>query len=198
VINYRRTNSANSPDLSGIERLRRLQFGVLAARGGMHMALVINGSVYEVHWTSAATDRNSIQATPSKASPGRAAPSRRRAATLRWLGGRHNEAISVASATADAWQSLLFQRQLSLLRTQPKRATWWSSMAVRKCLVWTASTPLAMSLWRNSRLASCTSLRSISPDFLLRAILRRFSRQTDGVTGGRTWPAQPPINLLSH
>ena len=64
VINYRRTNAANRTDLSGIERLRRLQFGVLAARGGMHMALVVNGAVYEVHWSSPATDRNAIAATP--------------------------------------------------------------------------------------------------------------------------------------
>jgi hypothetical protein len=64
VINYRRTNAANPTDLSGIERLRRLQFGVLAARGGMHMALVVNGAVYEVHWSSPATDRNAIEATP--------------------------------------------------------------------------------------------------------------------------------------
>ena len=64
VVNYRRTNAANPTDVSGIERLRRLQFGVLAARGGMHMALVVNGAVYEVHWSSPATDRNAIQATP--------------------------------------------------------------------------------------------------------------------------------------
>jgi Subtilase family len=64
VINYRRTNAANPTDLTGIERLRRLQFGVLAARGGTHMALIVNGSVHEVHWSSPATDRNAIEATP--------------------------------------------------------------------------------------------------------------------------------------
>ena len=64
VINYRRTRSANRADMSGIERLRRLQSGVLTARGGMHMAFVINGSVYEVHWNAPATDRNAITATP--------------------------------------------------------------------------------------------------------------------------------------
>ena len=47
-----------------MQRLRRLQFGVLTARGGMHMALVINGSVYEVHWKSPATDRDAITETP--------------------------------------------------------------------------------------------------------------------------------------
>jgi hypothetical protein len=64
VVNYRRTNPASSTDLSGIERLRRLQFGVLAARGGTHMAIVVNGAVYEVHRDSPATDRNAIEATP--------------------------------------------------------------------------------------------------------------------------------------
>jgi peptidoglycan hydrolase-like protein with peptidoglycan-binding domain len=64
VIEYRRTNPASRTDLSGIERLRRLQFGVLAARGGTHMALVVNGSVYEVHEVSPATDRDAIEATP--------------------------------------------------------------------------------------------------------------------------------------
>lgn len=64
VVNYRRTNAANPTDLSGVERLRRLQFGVLATRGGTHMALIVNGAVYEVHWSSPATDRNAIEATP--------------------------------------------------------------------------------------------------------------------------------------
>lgn len=64
VINYRRTKATNSADLTGIDRLRRLQFGVLAARGGTHMAMIVNGSVYEVHWSSGADDRNAVEATP--------------------------------------------------------------------------------------------------------------------------------------
>jgi hypothetical protein len=64
VVNYRRTNAANPTDTSGIDCLRRLQFGVLAARGGMHMAMVVNAEVYEVHWSSPATDRNAVEATP--------------------------------------------------------------------------------------------------------------------------------------
>jgi Domain of unknown function (DUF4157) len=64
VINYRRTDPAAKQDLSGIERLQRLQFGVLAMRGGMHMALIINGSVYEVHWDKPVSDPNAIEATP--------------------------------------------------------------------------------------------------------------------------------------
>lgn len=64
VIEYRRTDPANPQDLSGIEKLRRLQFGVLATRGGKHMALIVNGSVYEIHWDKPATDPNAIEATP--------------------------------------------------------------------------------------------------------------------------------------
>lgn len=64
VINYRRTSASSAKDMSGIERLQRLQFGVLAARGGTHMALVVNGAVYEVHESSPANDRNAIEATP--------------------------------------------------------------------------------------------------------------------------------------
>jgi hypothetical protein len=64
VINYRRTSTSAKADLSGVERLRRLQCGVLTARGGYHMALIINGSVYEVHWTKPATDPDTITATP--------------------------------------------------------------------------------------------------------------------------------------
>jgi hypothetical protein len=64
VIDYRRTSGASAQVLSGIEKLQRLQFGVLAARGGRHMALIVNGSVYEVHWDKPASDPDAIQATP--------------------------------------------------------------------------------------------------------------------------------------
>jgi hypothetical protein len=64
VINYRRTDPAAPHDLTGIGYLQRLQFGVLLARGGDHMAVIVNGEVYEVHWASPATDRDAIEATP--------------------------------------------------------------------------------------------------------------------------------------
>jgi Uncharacterized protein conserved in bacteria (DUF2272)/Peptidase M15 len=64
VINYNRTDPALADDMSGLERLRRLQFGVLAARGGTHMALVVNGVVHEVHWAWPATSRDAVEATP--------------------------------------------------------------------------------------------------------------------------------------
>ena len=64
VVNYRRTSPARKADLTGIESLRRLPFGVLAARGGLHMAMIVNGDVHEVHWTTPATSRDAITATP--------------------------------------------------------------------------------------------------------------------------------------
>ncbi|MEJ3744982.1 DUF4157 domain-containing protein [Actinomycetes bacterium KLBMP 9797] len=64
ALNYRRTASGATPDFTGLEMLRRLQFGVLAARGGLHMALIVNGSVYEIHWDKPASDPNAIEATP--------------------------------------------------------------------------------------------------------------------------------------
>jgi hypothetical protein len=64
VTNYRRTEEGATADLTGIESLQQLPFGVLAARGGTHMALLLNGAVYEVHWDWAATDRDVVEATP--------------------------------------------------------------------------------------------------------------------------------------
>jgi hypothetical protein len=64
VVGYRRTAAGAAADLGGIERLRRLPFGVLTTIGGVHMAMIINGSVYEVHWDKPATDRNAVEATP--------------------------------------------------------------------------------------------------------------------------------------
>ena len=64
VVNYRRTSPSRQADLTGVERLRRLPFGLLAARGGYHMALIVNGDVHEVHWDEPATSRDAITATP--------------------------------------------------------------------------------------------------------------------------------------
>jgi hypothetical protein len=36
----------------GIQRLRRVKFGILAAKGGTHMTLILSGHVYEVHWSA--------------------------------------------------------------------------------------------------------------------------------------------------
>ncbi len=41
-----------------IRRLRRVKFGVLAARGGMHMTMILSGHVYEVHWSDTSDSHN--------------------------------------------------------------------------------------------------------------------------------------------
>ena len=63
VIEYRRT-SGGDPDLTGIEKLRRLPFACFTMRGGKHMACIINGDVYEVHWDVPATKLDAITSTP--------------------------------------------------------------------------------------------------------------------------------------
>jgi hypothetical protein len=64
VINYRRTSSESETDRSGLDRLARVPFGVISARGGRHMALLVGGVVYEIHWDLPASDRNVMEATP--------------------------------------------------------------------------------------------------------------------------------------
>ena len=51
-------------DNTGIESLKDIPFGVLAARGGSHMALVVYGEVYEFHWSTAADSTEVITAEP--------------------------------------------------------------------------------------------------------------------------------------
>lgn len=70
VLNYRPTEyledgQVETPiDSSGIDSLKDIPFGVVAARGGRHMALIINGEVYEVHWSTPATSQNVISNEP--------------------------------------------------------------------------------------------------------------------------------------
>jgi hypothetical protein len=44
------TNSKTVKDTSTLDKLRKLPFGVLTMRGGYHVAAIIHGVVYEVHW----------------------------------------------------------------------------------------------------------------------------------------------------
>jgi hypothetical protein len=64
VVNYNRTSFFSSDDTTGLDRLRQVPFGLVIARTGNHMAAVVNGEVYEVHWDRGAGDRNTIEATP--------------------------------------------------------------------------------------------------------------------------------------
>ncbi len=43
-------DSTTKKNTTGLERLARIPFGVLTAHGGTHMALILSGVVYEVHW----------------------------------------------------------------------------------------------------------------------------------------------------
>jgi hypothetical protein len=63
VIDYRPKASTKAPTFTLIDQLKKVPLGVISARGGTHMTLIINGEVYEVHWELPATDPNVIQAT---------------------------------------------------------------------------------------------------------------------------------------
>jgi len=69
VLNYDPTEvdegeSGTPLDNSGFDALQEIPFGVLAARGGKHMAMVVNGQVYEVHWSTGAQSPAVITAVP--------------------------------------------------------------------------------------------------------------------------------------
>ena len=64
VVDYRPTSPTKRETTSGADQLRRIPLGVIAARGGTHMTLILNGHVYEVHWDRPATDPDVIQETP--------------------------------------------------------------------------------------------------------------------------------------
>ncbi len=49
---------------TNLEKLRRVKFGVLGARGGSHMAMLLNGQVYEVHWSNSADSHDLFEARP--------------------------------------------------------------------------------------------------------------------------------------
>lgn len=63
ILNYRPENPDKKPDLSQIEKLKKLPFAVLAAKGGMHMSLVLDGKVYEVHWSDGCESMRLIEDT---------------------------------------------------------------------------------------------------------------------------------------
>lgn len=52
VTDYRPTfGSSTELDESGLDWLRSVPFGIVAARGGRHMAMIVDGDIYEVHWS---------------------------------------------------------------------------------------------------------------------------------------------------
>jgi Domain of unknown function (DUF4157) len=64
IVEYRRTAVTKPDTLTGIDKLKNVPLGVIAAKGGRHMTLILNGQVYEVHWDKPASDPNVIEATP--------------------------------------------------------------------------------------------------------------------------------------
>ena len=69
IVNYKPTGAEEGKtptalDNTGFESLKDIPFGVLAARGGMHMALVVHGEVYEFHWSTPADSTGVITAEP--------------------------------------------------------------------------------------------------------------------------------------
>ncbi len=65
VIDYRPAKgSATKKSTEGIDRLKKVPFGVLSARGATHMALIVRGVVIEVHWDVTSDKPHVIQGTP--------------------------------------------------------------------------------------------------------------------------------------
>lgn len=55
IINYNLTDMDEAHSSSGLDALRKVPFAVLGAKGGKHMAVVVYGKVYEVHWSASPT-----------------------------------------------------------------------------------------------------------------------------------------------
>jgi hypothetical protein len=65
VVNFApESGSSTTKDDSGLGKLKKIPFGVLTARGARHMALIVAGVVYEVHWDEKANSANLYGATP--------------------------------------------------------------------------------------------------------------------------------------
>jgi len=64
VIDYRPTSTTKQESMTRLDQLRQIPLAVIAARGGLHMTLLLNGDVYEVHYDKEATDPDVITAIP--------------------------------------------------------------------------------------------------------------------------------------
>ncbi len=56
--------STTTKDTSQLDKLKKIPFAVLTARGAKHMALLVRGVVFEVHWDETASSMNLYQQTP--------------------------------------------------------------------------------------------------------------------------------------
>jgi hypothetical protein len=64
ILNYNLTDDDTPKGSPGLDALKEVPFAILAARGGTHMAVVVYGKVYEVHWSTRPTSEDVITATP--------------------------------------------------------------------------------------------------------------------------------------
>jgi hypothetical protein len=65
VVNFApEVGSTTAKDTTGLEKLKKIPFGVLTARGARHMALIVKGIVYEVHWNETSAKATLYGATP--------------------------------------------------------------------------------------------------------------------------------------
>jgi Domain of unknown function (DUF4157) len=65
VTDYRPApKSTTAKNTYGLDNLSEVPFGVIVAGGGTHMALLVHGIVYEVHWEEACSANQVITATP--------------------------------------------------------------------------------------------------------------------------------------
>ncbi|WP_437640235.1 eCIS core domain-containing protein [Sorangium sp. So ce854] len=64
VVDYRPTSATKQESMTQLDKLRQVPLAVIAAKGGRHMTLLLNGDVYEVHWDKPVTDPDVIEATP--------------------------------------------------------------------------------------------------------------------------------------
>ena len=65
LTNYRPSeDSSTVKDEDTLERIAAIPFGVIAAKGGRHMAVIVDGEIYEVHWATGADSRHVITNRP--------------------------------------------------------------------------------------------------------------------------------------
>jgi hypothetical protein len=58
------TSNGTELNTDAIEQAGDIPFGLVAARGGRHMAVIVDGDIYEVHWSKGATSPDLITAVP--------------------------------------------------------------------------------------------------------------------------------------
>jgi hypothetical protein len=64
AVEYTPTSPRKPESMANLDRLRHVPLGLVATKGAVHMGLLLNGQLYELHWEKTATDPDVIQATP--------------------------------------------------------------------------------------------------------------------------------------